>query len=129
MRSVNKVILLGNLAADPELRSTPSGRMVAHFSVATDNQWRDSEGEIQKTTDFHRIVGWNALAKHCAKNLKKGSAVYVEGSLHNRTYEGKDKKKHYVTEITAERVNFIQTKKTTSGDAVVMQDDEEMLDE
>ncbi|HCW32842.1 MAG: single-strand binding protein, single-strand DNA-binding protein [Candidatus Peregrinibacteria bacterium GW2011_GWE2_39_6] len=121
MRSVNKVILMGNLAAAPEMRSTPTGKNIATFSLATNNEWRNSAGENQRSTDFHRVVVWNGLATQCEKFLKKGSAIYLEGRLHNRSYEGNDKKRHYVTEITAEQINFIRLKKTKDGDMVSLE--------
>lgn len=127
MRSVNKIILMGNLGADPELKTTKTGKSVATFSLATSNEWRDKEGEVQKSTDFHRVVAWQKMADHCHQYLKKGSPVYVEGQLHNRTYEDKEKKKHYVNEITADRVNFISTQKSKEGDKVVMEESEEMV--
>lgn len=112
MRSVNKVILMGNLAADPELRSTPTGKDVASFSLATNKEWRNPEGEMKRSTDFHRVVAWQGLA-NATRILKKGSSVYIEGQLHTRSYEDKDKKRHFITEINADRVNFIQIKKGT----------------
>lgn len=127
MRSVNKVLLMGNLGANPELKTTKTGKNIATFSLATSNEWRDKEGELQKSTDFHRIVVWQRMADHCHRYLKKGSAVYVEGQLHNRTYEDKDKRKHYVNEITAEKVNFIQTRRGKDGDKVEMEEAEEMV--
>ena len=126
MRSVNKVILMGNLGANPEMRSTTTGRTVTQFPLATNNEWFDEDGEKQKSADFHRIITWQGLAENCGKHLKKGSAVYVEGRLHNRSYEDKDKKRHYVTEVTADRVHFIQTKRTKDGEKVGIREEEEV---
>ncbi len=112
MKSVNRVQLMGNLAADPELRSTKSGKNLATFSVATNAEWKDTNGEKQKRADFHRIVAWQGLGENCAKYLKKGSAVFVEGELHNYSYEDKDKQRRSYTEITAGDVHFLQSKKT-----------------
>jgi len=120
---------MGNLAADPEMRTTPTGKVVTSFPLATNNEWRDSEGARQRTTDFHRIISWQGLAQICGKNLKKGSAVYVEGRLHNRSYEDKSKTRHYVTEITADNVNFIHIKKEKEGDKVVLEDKEDEKEE
>lgn len=125
MRSVNKVILMGNLAADPELRSTKTGKSVANFAIATNNVWRNDDGEKQSTADFHRVIAWQGLANLCEKYLKKGSPVYIEGRLHNRNFEDKEKQRHFVTEITAESVNFIQTKRNKDGDQVMIKEDEE----
>lgn len=98
-RSVNKVILIGNLGKDPELRYAPSGSAVASFSMATSEQWKDQEGNPQEKTSWHNIVVWGKLAEITAEYLKKGRKVYVEGRLQYRDYEGKDGNKRYVTEI------------------------------
>lgn len=128
MRSVNKVILMGNVAADPEARSTQSGKTLTNFSLATDNQWRDKDGKLQKSTDFHRVTAWQRLGETCEKYLKKGSPIYLEGQLHNRSYEGKDKEKHYTTEITAERVEFLKTTKGKEGEKIMIEETEEMAE-
>lgn len=98
-RSVNKVILIGNLGKDPELRYAPSGSAVASFSLATSEQWKDQEGNPQERTSWHNIVVWGKLAEIAAEYLKKGNKVYVEGRLQYRDYETKDGNKRYVTEI------------------------------
>ncbi|MBT5016664.1 single-stranded DNA-binding protein [Candidatus Peregrinibacteria bacterium] len=118
MRSVNKVILMGNLGGPPEMRSTKTGKTVTNFSLATNNEWQNQEGEQQKTTDFHKVIAWQGLGEICGKHLKKGSPVYIEGRLHNRSYEDKEKNRRYVTEVTADKVNFIQTKSTKDGEKV-----------
>ncbi len=100
-RSVNKVILIGNLGKDPELRYAPSGSAVASFSLATSEQWKDQEGNPQERTSWHNIVVWGKLAEIAAEYLKKGRKVYIEGRLQYRDYEGKDGNKRYVTEIVA----------------------------
>ncbi len=127
MRSVNKVILMGNLGADPEMRSTTTGKTVTNFSLATNNEWRDQDGEMQRTADFHRIIAWQGLGENCGKYLKKGSAVYIEGRLHNRSYDDKEKKRHFVTEVTADKVNFIQTKRTKEGEKVELEETNEAV--
>lgn len=126
MRSLNKVLLTGNLAADPEVRSTASGKNLATFPLATDSVWKDANGERQSRTDYHRVVAWQGLGETCAKNLKKGSAIYVEGKLHNHSYEDKEKKRRYVTEITADEVRFIRIKKSKEGEKVEFEEKEEM---
>ena len=100
-RSVNKVILIGNLGKDPELRYAPSGSAVTNFSLATSEQWKDQEGNPQERTSWHNIVMWGKLAEIAAEYLKKGRKVYIEGRLQYRDYEGKDGNKRYVTEIVA----------------------------
>lgn len=98
-RSVNKVILIGNLGKDPELRYAPSGSAVANFSLATSEQWKDQEGNPQERTSWHNIVVWGKLAEIASEYLKKGRKVYVEGRIQYRDYEGKDGNKRYVTEV------------------------------
>lgn len=108
MRSVNRVTFLGHIVADPELRTTKSGKSVTTFAIATNNEWFDSEGVIQKSVDFHRIVAWEGLAELCSKYLRKGSPIYLEGRLTNRSYEGKDKMKHYITEVVAQNLHILK---------------------
>lgn len=105
------------------MRSTTTGKTVTSFPLATNNEWSDDNGERQRTTDFHRIITWQGLGENCGKHLKKGSAVYIEGRIHNRSFEDKDKKRRYVTEITADRVNFIQTKRTKDGEKIGIKED------
>ncbi len=98
-RSVNKVILIGNLGKDPELRYAPSGSAVATFSLATSEQWKDQEGNPQERTSWHNIVVWGKLAEIVSEYLKKGRKVYLEGRLQYRDYEDKSGNKRYVTEV------------------------------
>lgn len=127
MRSVNKVILMGNLAADPEVKSTQTGKMLAQFAVATNNVWRDESGEKKTSADFHRVVTWQSQAELCQKFLKKGSPVYVEGRIHNRSFEDKEKKRHYITEITADVINFISTKNSQGMEQVMLHEEEDTV--
>ncbi|MGZ7033042.1 MAG: single-stranded DNA-binding protein, partial [Thermoanaerobaculia bacterium] len=87
---INKVILVGRLGKDPEIRSTPSGTSVARFSLATDEKFTDRNGEKQERTEWHNIVAWGKLAEICGQYLKKGKLVYVEGRIQSREYEGRD---------------------------------------
>ncbi len=103
-RSVNKVILIGNLGKDPELRYTSSGVAVASFSVATNESWKDPEGNIQERTQWHNIVAWRKLAEICGEYLKKGSQLYLEGRLQYRNYDDKNGVKRYVTEIVMDEM-------------------------
>ena len=105
--SVNKVILVGNLGRDPELRYTGSGKAVANFPLATSEVWNDSDGERQERTDWHNIVVWDKQAETCGQYLAKGRQVYVEGSIRTRKYEDKDGNQRYVTEVIASRVQFL----------------------
>lgn len=107
MASVNKVILIGNLGRDPELRYTKSGQAVANFSIATSERFTDREGNPQERTEWHRIVAWAKTAELCAQYLSKGRSVYVEGRLQTRDYEDKEGIKRYTTEIVATNVTFL----------------------
>lgn len=102
-RSLNKVMLIGNLGKDPELKHTPSGVAVATFSIATSDTWKDKDGNAQEKTEWHNIVAWRKLAEICGEYLKKGKKVYIEGKLQTRNYE-KDGVKRYVTEIVADQL-------------------------
>lgn len=102
-RGLNKVMLIGNLGKDPELKYTNSGVAVATFSVATPDSWKDQEGNTQERTEWHNIVAWRKLAEICGEYLKKGKKVYIEGKLQTRTYE-KDGVKQYRTEIVADQL-------------------------
>ena len=107
MASLNKVMLIGNLGADPELRYTPSGAAVANFRIATKDQWTSKEGEKQERTEWHRIVAWRELGERCGEYLHKGSLVYIEGSLQTRDWEDRDGNKRYTTEIIAWRMQML----------------------
>jgi single-strand DNA-binding protein len=111
-RSVNKVILLGNLGKDPEVRYTGSGVAVATFSMATSEQWRDADGNAQERTEWHNIVVWRKLAEIVGEYLKKGSKIYCEGRLQYRTYDDKNGVKRYVTEIVMDTLVMLDGKKS-----------------
>ncbi len=98
-RCVNKVILIGNLTRDPELRYTPEGVAVCTFGVATNRSWLTSDGQKKEEVQYHRIVAWQKLAELCAKILTKGKKVYLEGRITYRTYTGKDNQEKNITEI------------------------------
>ena len=105
--SLNKVLLIGNLGKDPELRFTPSGRAVARFPVATSEQWTDQSGQKQDRTEWHNIVVWGKQAETCGQYLSKGRQVFIEGSVRSRQYDDKEGQKRYITEIIAQRVQFL----------------------
>ena len=107
MVSLNKVMLIGNVGKDPELRFTPSGNPVTSFSVATNRVFNTPEGEKKQETDWFTVVAWNKLAEQCNQFLSKGKLVYVEGRLRNRSWDGTDGLKHYRTEVIANRVTFL----------------------
>jgi len=107
MGSVNKVILVGALGADPELRYTPSNKAVCNLRVATSESWKDkSLGTRQEKTEWHRVTVWGDMGENCSKYLAKGRSVYVEGRLQTRSYD-KDGHKHYATDVIAEKVVFL----------------------
>jgi len=107
MASVNKVILVGNLGRDPELRYTPSGQAVANFTLATNDNYTDKSGERQERTEWHRIVVWARTAELCSQYLSKGRPVYLEGRLQTREWEDKEGVKRQTTEIVANTVQFL----------------------
>ena len=107
MAAVNKAIILGNLGRDPEVRFTQSGRAVANFTVATTDTWFDQENGRQERTDWHNIVVWGKQAETCGQYLSTGRQVYVEGRIQTRSYDDRDGNKRYVTEIVAQRVQFL----------------------
>ena len=108
MASVNKVILLGNLGRDPELRYTPGGQPVANFSIATSESWNKKDGSgREEKTEWHRIVAWGRTAELCAQYLAKGRTVYIEGRLQTREWENKEGQKQRTTEVVANTVQFI----------------------
>lgn len=108
MRSINRVTFLGHIVADPEVKITKNQKKVSSFALATNNEWFDTEGELKKSVDFHRIVAWDHLAEVSGKYLRKGSPILLEGRLTNRSYEGKDKSMHYVTEVVATDVHLLK---------------------
>lgn len=115
MAGVNKVILIGNLGADPEVRFTPGGQAVANFRIATSESWNDKQGNKQERTEWHRIVVWGKLAELCGEYLKKGRQCYVEGRLQTREWTDKENKKNYTTEVVANQVTFLGGRDGASG--------------
>lgn len=110
MRGVNKVILIGNLGRDPELRYLPSGQAVVKFTLATGAKWKDKDGQLQERTDWHNIVAFGRQGEVCNEYLKKGSPVYIEGRIQTRSWEDKDGNKKYMTEIVAQLINLLGRK-------------------
>lgn len=105
--SVNKVILVGRLGQNPEVRYTPSGAAVANFSVATNESWTDKSGQKQERTEWHRVVVWGKLAELCSQYLSKGRQCYVEGRLQTRQWQDKDGQTKYTTEVQAQTIQFL----------------------
>lgn len=107
MVSLNKVMLIGNLGSEPEMRFTPNGNPVTTFRVATNRSYSTPEGERKEETEWFSVVAWGKLAEQCNQFLAKGKLVYAEGRLHTRTWEGQDGQKRYRTEVIANRVTFL----------------------
>ena len=107
MVSVNRIIIIGNLGSEPEMRFTPNGRPVTSFSAATNRRYTTSEGERREETEWFTIVTWGRLAEQCNQFLSKGRLVYVEGRLRTHSWEGQDGQKRYRNEIVADRVSFL----------------------
>ncbi len=104
---VNKVTLIGNLGSDPEIRYTQSGAQVATFNVATTERWKGQDGQVQESTEWHKIVAWSRLAEICGEYLHKGSKVYIEGKIQTRKWQDKDGNDRYTTEIIAREMKML----------------------
>jgi single-strand DNA-binding protein len=107
MASVNKVILIGNLGRDPELRYMPSGDAIANLRVATTDTWKDKNGDKQEATEWHTVVFFGKQAEICGQYLKKGSQIYVEGSLRTRKWQDKEGNDRYSTEVRGDRMQML----------------------
>jgi single-strand DNA-binding protein len=107
MASINKVILIGNLGADPEIRYTSNGTAVANFRIATNERWTNQNGEKEERTEWHRIVAFGRLGEICGEYLSKGKPVYIEGRLQTRTWEDRDGNQRTTTEIVATAMQML----------------------
>jgi len=107
--SVNKVIIVGNLGADPDLRYTSSGSPVCELRIATNESWTDKQGQKQERTEWHRCIVWGKTGENCSKYLSKGRQVYLEGRLQTRSWDDKEGNKRYTTEIVANDVQFLSS--------------------
>jgi len=110
MANLNRVLLIGRLTRDPELRYTQSGSPVTNFDLAINRYYTDASGERKESTDFIRVVTWRKQAENCSQYLNKGSLVFVEGRIGTRSWEGQDGQKRYTTEVTAQMVQFLTPK-------------------
>ncbi len=115
MASVNKAILIGNLGADPEVRYMPSGEAVVNLSIATTDTWKDKDGNKQEATEWHRVSFFGRQAEVCGQYLKKGSQIYVEGSIRTRKYKDKDGVEKYATEIRGDRMQMLGGRQGMGG--------------
>lgn len=126
-RSLNKVILIGNLTRDPELRYTPAGTAVCTFGLATNRSWTTQSGETKEETEFHRVVAWNKLAELCAQLLAKGRKVYVEGRLSTHTWSSSDGVQHTTTEIVIEDMIILDSKRVNKDGTMTESKKEETV--
>ena len=110
VRSLNKVMLIGNLTRDPEIRYTTGGATVVSFGLATNKSWKNPEGEIQESTEFHNIVAWSKMAEICQQLLAKGMKVYIEGSLNTRSWEDDSGTTKYKTEVRVDEMILLDSK-------------------
>lgn len=124
-RGLNKVMIIGHLGRDPELRYTPSGRPVASFSVATTRTWTSSDGERREETEWFNVVAWGNLAEICKSHLSKGQQVYVEGRLQTRGWEDENGTRHYRTELVANEMILLGDRRASSEYDQVHADDED----
>ena len=115
-RGLNKVMIIGRLGRDPEMRYTPSGRPVTTFSVGTNRSWNTANGERRTETEWFNVVAWSSLAEICKQHLRKGQTVYIEGRLQTRGWEDPDGKKHYRTEIVANEMIMLGDKREGGED-------------
>ena len=116
-RGINKVIIIGNLGGDPEIRSMPSGSAVTNITIATNESWKDKQtGEQKERTEWHRVVMFDRLAEIAAEYLRKGSSVYIEGKLRTRKWQGKDGQDRYTTEIVANEMQMLGGRGGGGGD-------------
>jgi single-strand DNA-binding protein len=126
-RGLNKVMIIGRLGRDPEMRYTPNGRAVTTFSVATSRTWTTSDGERHEETEWFNVVAWGNLAEVCNQHLAKGRQVYMEGRLQTRSWEDSEGKRHFRTEIVAREMVLLDSigGRDTSGLAAVADDEDE----
>ena len=121
MMGINKVILVGNLGGDPEVKKTASDQSITLFNVATSKSWVNREGQRQESTDWHRIVVWGKLGETCATYLAKGRQVYIEGRIQTRSWEDDKGQKRYTTEVIANQVLFLGNAQQNATDGVSQQ--------
>lgn len=122
-RGLNKVIIIGNVGRDPEMRYTPSGRPVTSFSVATSRTWVSAEGERREETEWFNVVAWGTLAEICKTHLTKNQQVYVEGRLQTRGWEDETGKKHFRTELVANEMILLGERRSQQSDVDFISDD------
>lgn len=124
MRTINKVILIGNLTRDPELKQTQSGQPIATFGIATNREWMTGDSERKKSTEFHEVVAWAHLAEICSKYLKKGKLVYLEGYLKTRSWEDEQGEKEFRTEVVLQDMIMLEKREKSDDDFADASDEE-----
>lgn len=130
VKSLNRVMLIGNVTRDPELRYTPQGTAVSTFGLATNRSWKTDTGEIKEEAEFHRLVAWNKLAELCSQLCTKGRKIYVDGRLQTRTFTGSDNLQHTITEIVIDDMILLDSKMATvSATTPVVKEKEEIKEE
>ena len=125
MRGLNRVMIIGNLGHDPEMRYTPSGKPVTSFSVAVSRSWKTPDGERREETEWFNVVAWDSLAETCKQYLSKGRPVYVEGRLQTRKWDDQEGKKHSRTELVATHMIILGDRRAPSGESPAVAPDEE----
>jgi single-strand DNA-binding protein len=124
-RGLNKVMIIGHLGRDPEMRYTPSGRPVTTFSVATSRSWHSADGERHEETEWFNVVAWGSLAEICNQYLRKGQQVYIEGRLQTRRWEDTEGNKHFTTELVAKEMIMLGERRDVSNTYVSKPGEEE----
>ncbi len=124
-RGLNKVMIIGHLGRDPEMRYTPSGRPVTTFSVATTRSWNTADGERREETEWFNVVAWGSLAEICNQHLRKGQQVYLEGRLQTRRWDDQEGKKHFATELVAKEMIVLGERREGAGQLEAGPGDEE----
>ena len=126
-RGLNKVMIIGHLGRDPEMRYTPSGRPVTTFSVATSRSWHSADGERHEETEWFNVVAWGSLAEICNQYLRKGQQVYIEGRLQTRRWEDTEGNKHFTTELVAKEMIMLGERREISSTYVSKPGEDEEL--
>jgi len=126
MKSVNKVILLGNVTRDPELKTTTNGQSVCTFGLATNRVWKDASGEKQSLPEYHNLVAWGGLAEFCAQSIAKGKPLFIEGYLKTRSWDSQEGTKIFRTEVVAENIVLLGKREDASGKSELSLPQEEM---
>ncbi|MGA0045483.1 MAG: single-stranded DNA-binding protein [Candidatus Kapaibacteriota bacterium] len=114
-RTLNKVMLIGNVGKDPDVNFTPTGVKVAQFRMATSETWKDKDGAMQEHTDWHTVIAWRGLADIVERLVHRGSRIYVEGKIQTRSYDDREGQKRYVTEIVAENILLLDAKRSDAS--------------